>query len=134
MRRAALIVGSGISAELIPSVLEIVEAAGVEIDWLRVDVPLLDPDDMKAPLEEAIAAVESCGVIGVIDSIKRDDGGRVRFHYNLVDRAAEWRWGEAVAASDVPAVKWVKFADIDNHGIRDITVRVIRQAAEMRRR
>ena len=32
MRRAALIVGSGISAELIPSVLEIVEAAGVETD------------------------------------------------------------------------------------------------------
>ena len=62
MRRVALIVGSGISTELIPSVIEIVEAAGVEIDWLRVDIPRLEPDDMKGPLEEAVEAVESCGV------------------------------------------------------------------------
>ncbi len=62
MRRVALIVGSGISAELVPSVLEIIEAAGVAIDWLRVDVPRLDPDDMKGPLAEAVEAVESCGV------------------------------------------------------------------------
>ena len=84
--------------------------------------------------EETGLEVDIIGLIDVVDSITRDDDGRVQFHYTLVDLAAEWRSGEAVAGSDVPAVKWVKFTDIDNYGIRDITVRVIRQAAAMRRR
>lgn len=85
-------------------------------------------------LEETGLEVEFIGLIDVVDSINRDDDGRVRFHYTLVDLAAEWRSGEAVARSDVAAVKWVKVADIDDFDLRDVTARVIRQGADIRRR
>lgn len=84
--------------------------------------------------EETGLEVEFIGLIDVVDSINRDDDGRVQFHYTLVDLAAEWRSGEAVAGSDVAAVKWVKLADIDDCNLRDVTARVIRQGADMRRR
>jgi len=38
-----------------------------------------------------------------------------------------------VAGDDVPEVKWVKFTDIDNYDLRDVTLRVIRMAEELRR-
>lgn len=83
--------------------------------------------------EETGLEAEILGLVDVIDSIRRDDSGDVAFHFTLVDVAAEWRAGEAIAGDDVPAVKWVKFARIDHYDLRETTVRVIRQAHEMRR-
>ena len=62
MNRAALIVGDGISAEIVPLVLEVIEASGVQVQWDRVDVPRLEPERMVEPLEAAVEAVRSCGV------------------------------------------------------------------------
>lgn len=84
--------------------------------------------------EETGLDVEILGLVDVVDSIRRDDDGDVAFHFTLVDVVAEWRAGEATAGDDVPAVKWVKFAHIDQYDLREATVRVIRQAHEMRRR
>lgn len=83
--------------------------------------------------EETALEVEIIGLVDVVDSINRDRGGRVEFHYTLVDLAAEWRAGEAVAGDDVAAVKWVKLADLDDFELRRATARVIRQADQMRR-
>jgi isocitrate dehydrogenase (NAD+) len=43
-------------------VLDVVAAAGARIEWDRVDVPTLDAGDMDAHLDQAVAAVERCGV------------------------------------------------------------------------
>ena len=42
--------------------LAVVAAAGARIEWDRVDVPTLEVGDMDAHLDQAVAAVERCGV------------------------------------------------------------------------
>lgn len=83
--------------------------------------------------EETGIDAEIYALIDVIDAISRDDDGRVRMHYTLVDVVAEWRAGEAVAADDVAAVRWVPIAEIAEWVTWSETLRVIRLAAELRR-
>lgn len=58
MKPVALIIGSGLTAELLPLVLEVIRASGAEVDWRRVDVVIGE----QATLEEAALKVEECGV------------------------------------------------------------------------
>jgi len=83
--------------------------------------------------EETCLEVDIIGLIDVVDGINRDDDGRVRFHYTLVDFAAEWRAGEACAGDDVAVVRWVPIAEIDRYGLWEETARIIRRAHAMRR-
>jgi isocitrate dehydrogenase (NAD+) len=62
MKPVALIVGGGISREIATPVLAVVAAAGADIEWDRVDVPTLEVGDMGAHLDQAVAAVERCGI------------------------------------------------------------------------
>lgn len=82
--------------------------------------------------EETDIDADLIGLIDVVDSITRDDDGRVQFHYTLVDFAAEWRAGEPTAASDVAAAQWTPLAEIDGLGLWEQTVRIIRMAEKMR--
>lgn len=83
-------------------------------------------------MEETGIEVDIIGLVEVVDSIRRDDDGAVAFHFTLVDLAAEWRSGEAVAGDDVPELKWVRIDDIDAFDLRAATARVIRKAEGMR--
>jgi isocitrate dehydrogenase (NAD+) len=60
--RVALIVGEGISREIAPPVLDVVAASGARVEWDRVDVPTLHAGAMGPHLDQAVAAVERCGV------------------------------------------------------------------------
>jgi ADP-ribose pyrophosphatase len=58
-------------------------------------------------------AMEECGVkiraahpIYAFDFIEQDDGGRVRFHYVIVDLLAEWLEGEPHPADDALDARW----------------------------
>ncbi|MBV9735339.1 MAG: NUDIX domain-containing protein, partial [Acidisphaera sp.] len=42
-------------------------------------------------------------LVANVDSIHRDETGRVRFHYTILDFAARWRGGEPRPGSDVRA-------------------------------
>jgi len=83
-------------------------------------------------MEETGLEIEVSGLLDVVDSIRRDDGGRVSFHFTLVDVFAEWRAGEPVAGDDAADAKWFSLDDLDALGLWDETERVIRLAAEMR--
>ena len=84
--------------------------------------------------EETGVAAELTGLVDVVDAITRDEAARVAYHYTLVDVAAEWRSGEAVAGDDVAEVRWAPLREIERHvGWRE-TIRVIRKAASMRGR
>jgi ADP-ribose pyrophosphatase YjhB (NUDIX family) len=72
------------------------------------------------------------GLIDVVDGITRDADARVRFHYTLVDFAAEWVAGEAAPASDVSELKWFKLAALDSLDVWRETLRVIRAGERMR--
>ena len=82
--------------------------------------------------EETGLEVEILGLIDVVDSITRDDDGRVQFHYTLVDFFAEWRSGDAVAGDDCPAVCWADLDDLDRYKLRAVTLEIIHRAAQKR--
>lgn len=56
-RKVALLVGGGVSAEILPHVLEVIDASGVSFDWQRVDVPAATREAADDYLDEVIAAV-----------------------------------------------------------------------------
>lgn len=84
--------------------------------------------------EETGVEIDILGLIDVVDSIRRDADGRVQFHYTLVDFAAEWLAGEAVAGSDAMGARWAPIGEIDGLGLWSETVRIVRQGEAMRGR
>ncbi|MDP6804967.1 MAG: NUDIX hydrolase [Rhodospirillales bacterium] len=83
-------------------------------------------------IEETGLVVEVLGLADVVDMIRRDDEGRVRYHYTLVDVLAESATGDAVAGGDVDAVAWMRLGDVDRLDIWSETKRVIRRAHRLR--
>jgi ADP-ribose pyrophosphatase YjhB (NUDIX family) len=84
--------------------------------------------------EETGIEIEILGLVDVVDSINREAGGRVLFHYTLVDLFAEWRSGEAVAGDDVSDVRWVGLDELGAFKLRQITHDVILLADRKRQK
>ena len=82
--------------------------------------------------EETGIQARLIGLIDVIDTIRKDDEGRIRFHYTLVDFAAEWIEGDPVADDDVSDARWVPLSEIEEQGLWSVTLRVIRDAEKLR--
>ena len=82
--------------------------------------------------EETGIEVEVTGLLDALDSIVRDDAGRARYHYTLVDFTAEWRSGEARAGADAMDSGWFTPAEAANMDLWDETLRVIRLAESRR--
>jgi ADP-ribose pyrophosphatase YjhB (NUDIX family) len=72
-------------------------------------------------------------LVDVVDAIVRDEAGRVRFHYTLVDFAAHAAPGEPVAGGDCAAVAWTPLAALDGLPLWERTRGVITKAAAMLR-
>jgi len=83
--------------------------------------------------EETGLEIEIVGLIDVVDSIQRDESGRVQFHYTLVDFVAEWRAGEAMAGDDVAGIRWTRLDALDGCGLRPVTYDIIRRGDAIRR-
>jgi ADP-ribose pyrophosphatase YjhB (NUDIX family) len=82
--------------------------------------------------EETGVNVRPSHIVTVVDSITPDASGHVRFHYTLVEIAAEWVSGEAVAADDALAVRWCAPAEARTLVLWEETVRVLDLAAALR--
>jgi 8-oxo-dGTP diphosphatase len=74
--------------------------------------------------EECGLDVTLGGVAGVIDRVVRDDEGRVRYHYVLVDFLAHPASRDVVAGSDAAEARWLPIERVDELdttvGIRDM--------------
>ena len=66
---------------------------------------------VREALEETGLQVEVVDRIGVVDKIVRDDEGRVRYHFIIVQLLARVLAGEAVAMDDAVEARWVELAD-----------------------
>ncbi len=82
--------------------------------------------------EETGLTVDVLGLVTTVDLIERDDDGRVRFHYVLVDVSAAWLAGDAVAGDDAAETAWVTLEDLATMDVWSETERVIRLAAAQR--
>ena len=60
-----------------------------------------------------------------VDSIHRDHDGRVRYHYTIIDFAAAWQGGTAVAGDDVSEVIWTRVDALDDFMLWSEAHRVI---------
>jgi len=63
-------------------------------------------------LEETGVVAEPAGTLTVLDSIQREDSGRVHYHYTLVAVRGIWQSGEGVAGDDADSVAWLSRADL----------------------
>jgi 8-oxo-dGTP diphosphatase len=83
-------------------------------------------------LEETGLEVAVGAVVEVLDRIRRDGDGRVRFHYVLVDFVCRPSGGTLCCASDADEAAWVTVADLPAYHVADATVAVIRRGFEHR--
>jgi 8-oxo-dGTP diphosphatase len=60
-----------------------------------------------------------------VNVIRRDEDGRVRFHYTILDFATRWEAGELMAGSDVSEAVWARLDDLEPYGLWTEAHRVI---------
>jgi 8-oxo-dGTP diphosphatase len=72
---------------------------------------------MRELVEETGVVAEPIGPLTVIDTIDRDDEGRVRYHYTLVAVRGSWRSGEGAPGDDADEVAWLSRAEIVDGGL-----------------
>jgi ADP-ribose pyrophosphatase YjhB (NUDIX family) len=76
-------------------------------------------------LEETGVTVDLGDVIATVDSIERDPEGRVRYHYTLIDFAAEAHSAELVPGDDAADARWFEPHQIEALGLWSETLRII---------
>lgn len=79
----------------------------------------------RKAFEETGIEIEPGEVLDVSDLIQRDELGRVRYHYVLVDLLARYVSGEPRAGSDALDVRWVDHGDLDAYPMAARTRRVL---------
>lgn len=67
--------------------------------------------------EETGLAVGDLHFCAHVDTIRRDDNGRIRFHYTILDFAARWVEGEPIAGSDVSEVQWARMDALEPYDL-----------------
>ncbi|MEM9625812.1 MAG: NUDIX hydrolase [Pseudomonadota bacterium] len=71
-------------------------------------------------------------IVATLDMIDRDDQGRVRHHYTLVDFVAEALQTDLKAGDDAKEARWFTYAEIEQLDLWSETVRIIGLAAAKR--
>ena len=87
---------------------------------------------VREVFEETGIKIEIKDLIDVVDTINRDDSGRVRMQYALVDYWAEWKFGELTAGTDAADARWVHPEDLPDYNLWGETLRVIHVSAKSR--
>jgi len=67
--------------------------------------------------EETSLDIEVGPVIETFDRVHRDDQGKIRYHFVIVDFVCWANGGEAVPGSDAEGVAWVTADEIDDYKI-----------------
>lgn len=77
-------------------------------------------------LEETGITIRAGEPVFTCDVCQRDDDGRVRFHYVIVDLAADYVSGEVLGADDALEARWVAPEEIKNLPATKTTVKLLR--------
>jgi 8-oxo-dGTP diphosphatase len=81
--------------------------------------------------EETGLDVEVGPVVDVLDRVRVDDDGRVRFHYVLIDFVCRPVGGSLACGSDADEAAWVPVKDLAAHAVAPATVDVIQKAVAL---
>jgi 8-oxo-dGTP diphosphatase len=78
-------------------------------------------------LEETGVVIRAAEPVYTFDVIERDEQGRVRFHYVIVDMAAEHVEGTPRAASDAADARWVSASELPRLKVSPHTRALLRE-------
>ena len=67
--------------------------------------------------------------LAIFDSIRKDDNGRVRWHYVLFEYLCRYVGGELHASDDATEARWVRLNDLDSVDIMESTKRFVEKVA-----
>jgi 8-oxo-dGTP diphosphatase len=82
--------------------------------------------------EECDLDIRLGGVAGVVDRVVRDEAGRVRYHYVLVDYVAFSDTDRVRAGSDAAEARWVDVDEVARLDVTDGLLDMIRRALAVR--
>ena len=79
--------------------------------------------------EETALKIEILECAATLDRIDRDEHGRVRYHYVLIDYLCVPVSGEAIARSDIAEARWVRMEGLAALEMTEWTLDYLRQAS-----
>ena len=82
-------------------------------------------------MEECGVEIEVGPLVAVFEPMQRDEDGRLRFHYVVVDYLARYLSGEPRAGDDADDARWVDLDALEQLPMRKETREVIWKAVEM---
>jgi mutator protein MutT len=85
----------------------------------------------REALEETGLTVEVGPIVETFDRVHRDTGGRVRYHFVIVDYLCAAPDGDATAGHDAEEVAWIGEDEISAYGITPLAAAVIRKGLRM---
>ena len=77
--------------------------------------------------EETGITVRAGEICHTFEAVKRDDEGRVRFHYVVIDLMADHVSGEPVPDSDVTEAAWLTSGDLTGRPVNPTTLELLRK-------
>ena len=77
-------------------------------------------------LEETGIQIRASKPIYTFDVIDRDAAGKVRFHYVIVDLAADYVQGEPSAGDDALEARWVSATEINGLAVSPATLKLLK--------
>ena len=89
---------------------------------------------VREVLEETCLTIQPLFIVETFDRIVRDDDGRVRYHYVLVDWVCRVVSGTLCCADDAADARWVPRREVNEQGeyrLAPFTVAVIEKAFQM---
>lgn len=78
-------------------------------------------------LEETGIVIRAGAPVFTCDSFEKDEDGRVRFHYVVVDVTADYVSGEVKGADDALEARWVSPGEIRDLPVTKTTLKLLRQ-------
>jgi 8-oxo-dGTP diphosphatase len=84
---------------------------------------------VREALEETGLEIEVGPLVDAISRITPDAGGRVEYHFVVLDYLCRATGGSLACASDASAVEWAVLDDLDRYRLTDAARAVIRKAA-----
>ncbi len=77
--------------------------------------------------EETGLIVKAGEVCHIFETVERDDDGRIRFHYVIIDLKADYVSGEPVPASDAAEAAWLRPGDLEGRPVNLNTLDLLRK-------
>ena len=81
----------------------------------------------REALEETGLEVEIVDILGIVDKIVRDDEGRVKYHFVIVDYVATPIGGSLKPSSDALDARWVKAGELPGYELSPTLVELLKR-------